>query len=143
MAKTVKKPIVHLRVYKSNGMGNKVSYDENRKVQNENTLVKLQHNSLEWTNYLKNIRFLGYIKVDVEGAYLIDEANLEDPKTTEVKGDVLKSITVEVEQAFSGNKEVELTPEQKKIAELEAKIEALSKPKKSTNKPKTTAPEKK
>lgn len=124
MEKTVKKPIVHLRVYKNDGTGS-VSYNADKTIKNENILVKLQHLSLEWNNYLKNLKYLGFVKVEVERVVPEGVKAKENEHKDKSK---FKAIIDEVNKAFKG-KEKELTPEQKKIAELEAKIDALSKSK--------------
>lgn len=110
MSKT--KPIVHLRVYRSDGRGKGISYDENRKVINENILVKLTHNTLEWANYLKHIKVGGFIKAVVE-------------KVMDGSPEITSKIQKEVDAAMA-DVEVALTPEQKRIADLEAKLEAFT-----------------
>jgi len=109
------KPIVSLRVYR----GKEVNFDENGKIRNENQSIKVFYNTVEWTNQLKHLRANGYIKVDVESAKVI--------KSGKVVSDYqdIESIKLEVKKAFEGNKEVVMTPEQKKIADLEAKLEAF------------------
>lgn len=108
------KTVVHLRVYKGNGRNEELSYDENRKVQNENILVKLTHDTLEWLNFIKNLKVLGYVKPTVEKVIEGKEENKE----------LVATIQKEVD---SVNKpaEKEMTVEQKRIAELEAKLDAL------------------
>ncbi len=108
------KPIVHLRVYLASGNGNTVSYDANKKVLNENILVKLVHDTLEWYNYLKHLKVNGFVKCTVENV-LQNKKKIDSAKFQK-----------EVDKAFEPIKH-ELTPEQKKIAELEAKIEELAK----------------
>jgi len=121
------KTTVHLRVYKGNGRNEELSYDSSGKVQNENILVKLSHNSLEWSNFIKNVKLLGYVKPTVE-AFLVDD---EEDKSK------IDAIQKEVDNA-NKVQEVELTPEQKRIAELEAKLDALVGGKKDKKQPKDT-----
>lgn len=106
-------PIVHLRVYRPFGQSKGISYDENRKVQNENILVKLNHGVLEWNNYLKHIHANGFVKAIVEkvmkGDKEIDKKAYQD----------------EVDKAFKPV-EAPLTADQKRIADLEAKLEKLT-----------------
>ncbi|MEN8122211.1 MAG: hypothetical protein ABFS35_17830 [Bacteroidota bacterium] len=104
------KAVVHLRVYRNNGRDNQISYNADGSVQNENILVKLTYNTLEWTNYLKHLLVNGFVKVKVEK--VIGEADV-------------KAIEKEVEKAMHPKVEVVLSPEQKKIADLEAKLDSL------------------
>jgi DNA-binding transcriptional MerR regulator len=108
-----KKPIVHLRVYK----GLQLFYDANGKVMNPNQLVKLTHDTIEWKNFLKNVQSLGFNSIKVEK--MLNGTTLEEIE-------IQKEIEVEVADVFK-KKEVELTADQKRIADLEARIEALSK----------------
>lgn len=86
--------------------------------------VKIEHNTLEWSNYLKNIRHLGFVKpsgkVEVIGATILNDkkerVSAEDDVVSAIKAEVLKA---------TQDPDKELTPEQKRIAELEAKIELL------------------
>lgn len=108
-----KKPIVHLRVYK----GLQLFYDANGKVMNPNQIVKLTHDTIEWKNFIKNLSGLGFNSVKVEKVLSGD---------TLEKIEISKEIIKEVEGVFKP-KEKELSPDQKRIADLEAKIEALTK----------------
>jgi len=104
------KAVVHLRVYKSNGRDAQISYNADRSIQNENILVKLTHDTLEWSNYLKHLLVNGFVKVEVEK--VLGVTNLE-------------AIKEEVSKAMHPKKEVVLSPEQKKIADLEAKLDSF------------------
>jgi len=108
-----KKPIVHLRVYK----GLQLFYDANGKVVNPNQIVKLTHDTIEWKNFLKNVQSLGFNSIKVEK--MLNGTTLEEIE-------IPKEIEVEVADVFK-KKEVELTADQKRIADLEAKLEALTK----------------
>lgn len=119
-----KKPTVRLRVYS----GTKMSYDVNGKVQNENQKVTFTHDTVQWKNYLNNLKANGFCKVDVEAAFYNeltkDEGGYFVDNPTPCESEVVEAIKKEVERAFE-DKAVELTPEQKKIAELEMAIKAL------------------
>lgn len=119
-----KKPTVRLRVYK----GQKMSYDEKGVAQNENQKVTLKHDTIEWKNYLVNLKANGFIKVDVEDVVYVDskknDAGFFEDVETLCEESLVNSIKKEVKQAFE-EKKVELTDEQRRIAELEAKLEAL------------------
>lgn len=116
------KPVVHLRVYRSKNGSNQISYDANGNVQNESQSVKEIHNTLQWTNYLRHIGVHGFIKVDVEKV-------IQDGKELPTE-----AIQKEVNEALSPSANVPQTPEQKRIAELEAKLEALINGNKPTSK---------
>lgn len=114
----ITKQIVHLRVYKSSGFGNQISKGEDGKIQNENYPVKVIHNTVEWANYLKYIGIHGFVKVEVEKVMQPIKDGYEEVKEFD-------AIKKEVENALNPKAKTELTPEQKRIAELEAKLEAL------------------
>ena len=108
------KKVVHLRVFK----GTKILKDENGKVENENNKVSLTYESLEWKNYLKRLVANGFCKVEVEKLF-----ELVDGKY--VPCEIPSKIKEEVLIAHKGDQTVRLTPEQQKIADLEAKLEAF------------------
>jgi hypothetical protein len=111
-------PIVHLRIYK----GGKMTYDENQVIQNPNQLTKLKYGTLEWANFLKNLPTMGFTSAKVEK--VLDEKTLEEIATP-------KHIAEEVANIYKAPV-VALTADQKRIADLEAKLEAFtnqSKPK--------------
>lgn len=114
MSKSIQKPIVHLRVYRGNGQNSQLSYNANGTIQNENNLVKLKYNTIGWVNYLKHLPMSGFVKVSAEKVF--------------VNGAEVKDISLyekEVEKAFTGGREKPLTPEQKQIAQLQERINAL------------------
>lgn len=116
------KRIVHLRVYR----GRELNYDANGKVKNENHKVSLTHQTVEWANYLKNLRNNGFAKVEVVDVLEGSGSNYESVDASEIKE--------EVAQAFEPKTEVVLTPDQKRIADLERMVKELSEPKKPTKK---------
>ena len=122
-----KKPVVNLRVYR----GIRMSYDENGNVQNENHLIKLQHDTKEFENFKKNIRANGYLKVVVESAVEVTRIQTEDKffvdETTPCEKSVIKDIQAEIDHAYKNEVKKELSEEQKRIAILEAKLEELTK----------------
>lgn len=118
-----KKPVVNLRVFK----GAKMSFDENGKPQNENQSVKLIHDTVEWANFLKNFRANAYVKAEVESVKIIDKVKKDGFLVDEVSDyDNVDAIKKEVAEAFNSVPQVKLTPEQQRIADLEAKIDALT-----------------
>ena len=109
-----KKPIIKLRTYR----GLEKNYDANGNIKNENNLVSLEHNSKEWVIFMKNLRLNGFCAVEVEKGFKQLESGYE-PITD------LSAFQKEVDEAFNPKQEVTLTPDQKRIAELEAKLEAF------------------
>lgn len=108
-----KKPVVTLRVYR----GRQMSYDAQGNVQNENQLIKLPHDTVEWTNFMKNITANGYLKVDVENYQFFEKGEWKDSNKAMVEKELEINMTKQTEVA--------LTDDQKRIAELEAKLEKL------------------
>lgn len=128
------KKVIWLRVYK----GKRILRAENGEVENENQIVKLTHNTLEWNNYLGNLPTTPYCKVEVVKVLQPSEEVVETKVREGLKTVVRESIKInykeveitdalkaEVLKAHKGVKEVKLTPEQIEIAELKAKVEKL------------------
>ena len=127
---------VKLRLFRG-----KKTYDENRNVSSDNQLMDAPiYPSFEWDNFIKKFPML-YTGADVvgvkevvftskqnemekDGVMIIttsyDEDSVKDSTIAEIK-DIVKG-------AFSKESVIELTPEQKRIAVLEAKLEALTNP---------------
>ena len=113
------KPVVHLRVYRGNGKNDKLSYDEDGKVENENILVKLVHASLEWVNYLKNLRALGFVRPTVEKVYL---GNKGKDGQVQYDQEAKKSVVAEIQEEV--NETTQLSPmETKKKSKKDKKSE--------------------
>ncbi len=128
------KIVVWLRVYE----GKKILRAENGSIENVNQLVKLTHDTLEWYNYLKNLPATPFCKVEIKkvlipSEIITEESVIEGSKTyirknvetTYKTGEITDALKREVSVAFVGIKEKELTPDQKEIAELKAKVERL------------------
>lgn len=119
-----KKPAISLRVYK----GQKMSYDENGTVQNENQRVVLTHDTVQWKNFLKTLRANGYIRVETEKIFFVESKKDMDgyfkDEISECPGTLIDSINAEIVDAFE-IKKTEMTNDQKKIAELEEKINKM------------------
>ena len=118
-----KKPAISLRVYR----GKQMSYDAQGNVQNENQLIKLTHDTKEWTNFMKNLITNGYLKVDVADVKLVEKKKDEDGFFRDVitQYDDKEMIMKEVAMVFKAQTTKPLTPAEKRIAELEAKINKL------------------
>jgi len=94
-----------------------MSYDAQGNVQNENQLIKLPHDTVEWTNFMKNITSNGYLKVDVVNYQFFEKGEWKDSNKAMVEKELEINMTKQTEVA--------LTDDQKRIAELEAKLEKL------------------
>mgnify|MGYP003624413092 CR=1 FL=1 len=107
------KQVVTLKVFK----GEKISFNEDRSIQNDSQLIKTEHGTNEWKCLMMTLVASGYCKVEVLRVNNIDSnfSEVEDKK----------SYQKEVESSLNPFLKVELTPDQKRIAELEAKLEAF------------------
>lgn len=117
--------IVQLRWIK----GAQATYDKSGNIQNESGITKLWYGSLEWSNYLKQAKTHGFCELEaVDCKELITRGIDAEYEAI----DVPEYISLEVDACLRAPKAV-LTPEQERIAQLEAKLEALlnkeSKPK--------------
>lgn len=110
-----KKPIVKIRVYR----GVELNYDASGKVKNENFVISMEHGSKIWELFKNNIKLNGYCKVELESVW----NNKSEGVYEEVKN--VENYKVELKDAFDSNIKVELTEDQKRIAELESKLEAF------------------
>lgn len=110
-----KKPIIKLRCYR----GTELNYDQDGKVKNENNLVSLEHGSKNWVIFMKNLSLNGFCKVEVEKGFKVLGNGEYEPIEN------LEEFTKEVAKNFKQEKEEVLTADQKRIAELEAKLEAF------------------
>ena len=116
-----KKPIVHLRIFK----GREMLYDALGNLKTPSQTVKLTYNTVEWKNFVSNLVASGYAMAKVDKVF--QETSNGEYKEIEASTEILK----EIENIFKAP-EKELTDDQKKIAELEAKVELLSKGNKAT-----------
>lgn len=119
-----RKTSVHLRVYK----GAEILKREDGSIKNENWLVKIDHGSAQWNNFLKNIPNNGYGKVEVERVIEVENVLEENgtfrgkEKVTEVKD--IEKYKEEVKNASKGA-EKPLTKEEQRIKELEERLAKL------------------
>jgi len=110
-----KKPTVKIRLYR----GRELNYDAKGVIKNENNLVSLEHNTLQWRIFMSNIAISGYCKAEVESAWSLKDGEYESIKD-------LSSFQKEVDIAFKPKQdEMTQSPEAKRIADLEAKLEFL------------------
>ena len=116
--------MVHLRVYR----GKELSYDAQGSSKNENHLVHIHYDTPEWKRYLAHLMPNGIIKATVEKVLDLNDVN--KGKTKE-DADYYKSIEdfkdiqKEVNASLTTSTTVELTQEQKEIAELKEQVKAL------------------
>lgn len=108
------KRIVHLRVYR----GERLSYDAKGNVQNETQLIKGWEDSVEYKNTLRFLRTNGFCHVEVEAVF--------QPEGGDYKKVEAPEIVAEVKAAFNDKPQQELSPSEKRIADLEAKLEKLT-----------------
>ncbi len=107
------KKIVALKVYK----GVEMLQKPDGSIHNETQYIRTEHGTNEWACLMKFLNSSGYCKVVVEDVYFMDGTKLDSSEITLIKE--------EVKKAFTFNTIQDLTPEQKKIQELEAKINSL------------------
>jgi hypothetical protein len=122
---------VHLRVYR----GQTLTYDVNGKSTNENNLIKLFYDTMEYKRFLAHLKPNGYLKAEVEN--VVDLTQINEGKVKEDK-DYYKSIenwdfiSQEIEKAMNQTEAVSETSEQKQIRELTERLDAMTNPKKET-----------
>lgn len=117
---------VHLRVYR----GKTMTYNAKGESTNENHVVKLEYNTAEYKRFLNMLRANGFIKAEVEKVLdlstKVEGKAKDEPGYYEEVAD-FSDIQKEVDLALNPDGvEKELTPDQKRIAALEAKLEALT-----------------
>jgi hypothetical protein len=120
MSNEVKKPVVHLRVFK----GNQMTYDGNGKVLNPNQLVKIKYDTIEWKNFLNNLVASGYTSAKVEKSLYI--SFIDGKENVEEANNTIADLQKEVDAKFAVNAP-KLSPEQQQIADLTARLDALTK----------------
>jgi len=112
--------VVELRVYK----GQALTYDINQNITNENQKLTFDYGTIQFPKNIANLRSMGFCVVELKALYLdgnsVDEFEINKQKVS------FDSIKTEIENIFNAVPKVELTPEQKKIADLEAKNQELS-----------------
>lgn len=125
MKPKIKKYVI-LRLYK----GSEIFTGEDGKVKNENQEVTLQIDSLEFNNYVKHLPFSQYGKVKLEKTFQVETSYNDENGTFHPEVVTEIDTPTEVVQKIASMfvpKAVQMTPDQEKIAELTAKVEAMSK----------------
>ena len=108
----MKNVIVTLRIFKG-----REAYDSSGKLISENQTMKLTYGILEWKNFLKTVINMGLTKVEI--------VKCTDGDNGYKEIEIPKEIQADIDNCFKIPESL-LTPEQKKIKELEEKIEALA-----------------
>lgn len=117
---------VHLRVYR----GKTMTYNAQGQSTNEQILVKLEYNTAEYKRFLAMLRANGYIKATVEKVLdltkSVEGKDKDEPGYYEEVKD-FSDIQKEVDTALNPEGITQAqTPEQKQIAELTARLDALT-----------------
>lgn len=110
-----KKPVVKLRVYR----GKQMNYNKDGSVQNENQLISVEYNSMQWKLTMRTLSIMGYCEVGVD--HILEDKNGEWVRNDKDIADYNK----EVEDAYNPKSKTPKTADQLRIENLEAKIEAL------------------
>ncbi|OPC11958.1 hypothetical protein BAX93_05515 [Elizabethkingia meningoseptica] len=115
---------VHLLVFYG-----KVLYDEKQKLISKNAPVQLIYGSNEWDRFFDNRVLNGISKATVEKAFDLEKPNKDIPvesleRYEELNEKEIVLLQDEVDSYFKAP-EAELTPDQKKIKELEEKLEQI------------------
>jgi hypothetical protein len=105
-----KKPIVKLRIYR----GKQMNYNKDGSPQNENQLISVEHNSMEWKITMKTLPIMGYCQVEV------DHVLLDSNEGWEKKTEGIESFSKEVADAYSPKSKIVKSPDQLRIEQLEA-----------------------
>jgi hypothetical protein len=120
--------ILTLRLYRG-----KENYDKKGNLTSENQLYKIPHGTPEWDQFKRNVGLtftkIELIEVNKQTAKRVEVETLSDKKAYNTEYSYEKiAITPELQKevdSILGTPEIELTPDQKRIAELEAKLELL------------------
>lgn len=108
------KTVVKLRVYK----GKEILLKADAKTPaNENELITLTYNDLQWKKHLSNLGKMGVCKIEIESVYNVDKGN-------ETKIEASQELINEVEAVLKPATNT-LTPEQKTIQELTERLNKL------------------
>ncbi|MDV4026230.1 hypothetical protein CMT52_18010 [Elizabethkingia anophelis] len=115
---------VHLLVFYG-----KVLYDEKQKLISKSAPVQLIYGSNEWDRFFDNRVLNGISKATVEKAFDLEKPNKDIPvesleRYEELNEKEIVLLQDEVDSYFKAL-EAELTPDQKKIKELEEKLEQI------------------
>lgn len=117
--------IVQLKIYKG-----KEAYNREGKLISDSQLMKLKYDVLEWTNFIKSAKFLGYSKVEVIKCLNGNESKIVNHVKQHPEVEIPQEVLDSVAKCLTED-EVVLTPEEK-IKQLEARIDAMAKPKERT-----------
>jgi len=108
------KQTIELKIFK----GKEINYDASGKIKNVQQKLTLTHGDLQYPKHLANIKNLGICKVEVVAMY-------------DHKGEKIELTQADIDEAMKliySEPVKELTPEQKQIAELTARLDAVTNP---------------
>ena len=115
---------VHLQVHR----GRELTFDAKGNSTNENHPVVVMYDTPEWQNYMKHLLPNGIIKAEVKKVLDLTQVNegvsKESPNYYKEIADV-SGIQAEVDK-WLVPAEAQLTPEQQRIADLEARLDAIT-----------------
>lgn len=120
--------VLTLRLYRG-----KETYDKKGNPTSENQLYKIPHGTAEWDQFKRNVGLtftkVELVEVNKQIAKRVEVETLSDKKAYNTEYSYEKiAITPELQKevdSILGTPEIELTADQKRIAELEAKLEIL------------------
>jgi len=112
--------VVHLRIFK----GIEILRKEDGTIRNENQIVKVLYDTIEWRNYISRLPYGGNCKVDV--LRVLSVPDYQELDKTEIND--------EVQKAFLNKPVLQLTEQEKTIEELKSKINMLIKDNAKANK---------
>lgn len=119
MEEIQKNLIVQVRVYKG-----QVTFNEKQELTSTNQLMKLRYGIKEWTLFLKGIVQMGWTRVDVVKCLNGNSRIMVEGVINHPEVDVPEAVKDEIKKAMVV-KEKQLTPDQQKIKDLEAKLDQL------------------
>lgn len=104
---------VTLRCYE----GDELTYDKNGNVKNPNQQVTLVYNDAHWKRHVGNLPRIGFGVIEVE-----EVVDASENVSTEIPQAIIDEVN-----SIIAKPEVQLTPEQQRIADLEAQLAELKK----------------
>lgn len=109
------------------------SYNAKGEIQSRNEPMSIQYGTIEYANFMKQLKTNGITDVKVEKAFDLDSVNDKEPVESANRYKEIEDVSKFQEEikTFLAVPEKELTPEQIQIKKLQEQVEALT----SANKP--------
>lgn len=106
----------------------KASYDAQGKIQSRNEPMSIEYDTIEYANFMKQLKTNGITDVKVEKAYDLDSPDKNEPVESLKKYKEIEDVSKFQEEikTYLVVPEKELTPEQKQIKELQEQVAALT-----------------